>query len=84
MNAQRNTSDLFRGWTRPLAVPVHRPSRVAGMTLRPKVPEHAGRQIGIFEPNACSQSQNRTDEPDSLGRKYAQGIPSWQGCELAQ
>lgn len=49
MNAQRNDSAFLRGWVRPLAVPAHCPSRVAGMTLRPELPEHAGRQIGVFE-----------------------------------
>ena len=31
-----------------MAVPAHCPSRVTGMTLRPELSEHAGRQIGIF------------------------------------
>ncbi|KAJ8112170.1 hypothetical protein OPT61_g5408 [Boeremia exigua] len=37
-------SDLLRGWARPLAVLEH---RAAGMALRPELPEHAGRQIGL-------------------------------------
>lgn len=42
--------------------PAHCPSRVAGMTLRLELPEHAGRQIGTLEKmQATNQKINCMD-----------------------
>lgn len=63
MIAQQNDSSIVQSSKRLLADPVHCPSRVAGMTLRPELPEHAGRQIGILEIIQATNQKIKSMDP---------------------